>query len=144
MSGAAARSITKKFVLLFVEADDEGQPPEGWFPTPDMVLKKSPEVLRTAGLSGRKAEYILDLSARFADGRLNAHDMIHDSDEEIIKKLVEVRGIGQWSTDPYPIPAPIFPSVLSFSHTSYHSLDVQQYPDSSAHSSNSLFLTARC
>ena len=100
MSGAAAKSITKRFVLLFVEADDEGQPPEGWFPTPDMVLKKSPEVLRTAGLSGRKAEYILDLSARFADGRLNAHDMIHDSDEEIIQKLVEVRGIGQWSTDP--------------------------------------------
>jgi DNA-3-methyladenine glycosylase II len=106
VSGAAARSITRKFILLFVEADDEGQPPEGWFPTADMVLEKSPEVLRTAGLSGRKVEYVLDLSARFADGRLNAHDMIHDSDEEIIKKLVEVRGIGQWSTDPSPSLAP--------------------------------------
>jgi DNA-3-methyladenine glycosylase II len=48
-------------------------------------------------LSGRKVEYVLDLSARFADGRLKAEDMIHDSDEEIIEKLVEVRGIGQWS-----------------------------------------------
>jgi hypothetical protein len=42
----------------------------------------------------------LDLNARFVDGRLNAHDMIHDENKEIIKKLVEVRGIGQWSISP--------------------------------------------
>jgi hypothetical protein len=97
VSGAAARSITKKFILLFSEPDDAGNPPTDFFPTPQQVLTKAPEVLRTAGLSGRKVEYVLDLSARFADGRLKAEDMIHDSDEEIIEKLVEVRGIGQWS-----------------------------------------------
>jgi DNA-3-methyladenine glycosylase II len=97
VSGAAARSITRKFVLLFSEPDEEGNPPEGFFPTPQQVLTKAPEVLRTAGLSGRKVEYVLDLSARFADGRLTAEDMVHDSDEKIIEKLVEVRGIGLWS-----------------------------------------------
>ncbi len=98
VSGAAARSITRKFILLFTaSADDEGNPPHGFFPTPQDVLKKSPEVIRTAGLSGRKVEYVLDLSARFADQRLNAEDMVNESDETIIKKLVEVRGIGQWS-----------------------------------------------
>lgn len=101
VSGAAARSITRKFVLLFTSpVDDEGNPPKGFFPTPQDVLSKTPEVIRTAGLSGRKVEYVLDLSARFADGRLKAEDMVHDTDEEIIEKLVEVRGIGQWSITP--------------------------------------------
>jgi DNA-3-methyladenine glycosylase II len=98
VSGAAARSIIRKFILLFTSpVDDEGNPPPGFFPTPQVVITKKPEVLRTAGLSGRKVEYVLDLSERFADGRLKTEDMIHDSDEEIIEKLVEVRGIGQWS-----------------------------------------------
>jgi DNA-3-methyladenine glycosylase II len=101
VSGAAARSITRKFILLFTSpADDEGNPPKGFFPTPQDVLSKTPEVIRTAGLSGRKVEYVLDLSARFADGRLKAEDMVHDTDEQIIEKLVEVRGIGVWSNPP--------------------------------------------
>jgi DNA-3-methyladenine glycosylase II len=100
VSGAAARSITRKFILLFSEpADEEGNPPVGFFPTPHQVVAKKPEVLRTAGLSGRKVEYVLDLSARFADGRLKAEDMVHESDESIIEKLVQVRGIGRWSID---------------------------------------------
>ena len=101
VSGAAARSITRKFILLFTApVDDEGNPPEGFFPTPRDVLKKTPEVIRTAGLSGRKVEYVLDLSARFVDARLNSEDMLNEADETIINKLVEVRGIGQWSTRP--------------------------------------------
>jgi len=98
VSGPAARSITRKFILLFTApADDDGNPPHGFFPTPQDVLKKSPEVIRTAGLSGRKVEYVLDLSARFADQRLNAENMVNESDKTIMEKLVEVRGIGQWS-----------------------------------------------
>jgi DNA-3-methyladenine glycosylase II len=102
VSGAAARSIGRKFILLFTEPEGEdGNPPKAFFPTPQMVLTKSPEILRTAGLSGRKVEYILDLSARFVDGRLKAEDMVHESDETIIEKLVEVRGIGRWSNFRY-------------------------------------------
>ena len=97
ISGLAAKSIQRKFLLLFSEPDDEGNPPAGFFPTPAQVLKKPAETLRTAGLSGRKVEYVVDLSQRFVDGRLNANDMIHDTDEQIIEKLVEVRGIGRWS-----------------------------------------------
>lgn len=98
VSGAAARSIIRKFVLLFTNpVDEEGNPPHEYFPAPQQVLTKKTEELRTAGLSQRKAEYVLELSTRFADGRLRAEEMIHDTDEEIIEKLVEVRGIGQWS-----------------------------------------------
>ena len=97
ISGSAAKAIQRKFILLFSEPDQDGNPPTGFFPTPQQVLTKSHDVLRTAGLSGRKVEYVQDLSQRFVDGRLKAEDMIHDTDDEIIEKLVEVRGIGRWS-----------------------------------------------
>ena len=93
----AAKSIIRKFLLLFTEPDEEGNPPEDFHPTPQNVLNKTVEELRSAGLSGRKAEYIQDLSKRFDDGRLNTTDMINDTDEQIIEKLVQVKGIGQWS-----------------------------------------------
>jgi hypothetical protein len=95
-----------------------------------MVLQKSPEVLRTAGLSGRKVEYVLDLSARFVDGRLKAEDMVHDSDEEIVRKLVEVRGIGQWSKTPLSAASPVFKSSSPVIIESYLSRNLR----------NSLFL----
>jgi DNA-3-methyladenine glycosylase II len=100
ISGLAAKAIQRRFLLLFSEPDEEGNPPAGFFPTPQQVLTKAPDVLKSAGLSGRKVEYVIDLSQRFVDGRLNAEDMIHDTDEEIIEKLVEVRGIGRWSIHP--------------------------------------------
>jgi DNA-3-methyladenine glycosylase II len=98
VSGAAAKSIRRKFILLFTTPDEEGNPPSGYFPTPHDALTKTIPELRTAGLSARKAEYVLDVSARFADGRLNTQDMIHDTDEEIKEKLIQVKGLGPWST----------------------------------------------
>jgi DNA-3-methyladenine glycosylase II len=54
VSGAAAKSIQKKFVALF----NASQPDAALhsFPTPSQVCTSSIEVLRTAGLSQRKAE----------------------------------------------------------------------------------------
>ena len=90
VSGAAARSITNKFVKLF----DLHEPD---FPTPDVVVSKSVPDLRTAGLSARKAEYIVGLSERFLDGRVSAESLVHSTDEDVITALSQVRGIGVWS-----------------------------------------------
>ena len=54
-------------------------------------------MLRTAGLSQRKAEYVQDLAARFADGRLSASKLSESNDEEMAEMLIEVRGIGRVS-----------------------------------------------
>jgi DNA-3-methyladenine glycosylase II len=98
VSGAAAKSIRRKFILLFTgPVDGDGNPPEGFFPKPQDTLTKNVQELRSAGLSARKAEYIIDISERFVDGRLNAQSMIDDTDEEIMEKLVQVKGIGPWS-----------------------------------------------
>lgn len=71
-------------------------------------------LLRTAGLSARKAEYsyevllplrlsaqfsiskiVQDLAARFADGRLSTDKLLQANDEELAEMLIQVRGIGR-------------------------------------------------
>ncbi|KAJ4206560.1 3-methyladenine DNA glycosylase [Fusarium falciforme] len=93
VSGAAAKSIKAKFIALFEEQ------PDSRFPHPSQVAAKSIEELRTAGLSQRKAEYIKGLAEKFASGELSAR-MLHDaSDEEVMEKLIAVRGLGKWSVE---------------------------------------------
>ncbi len=67
--------------------------------TPAGVLSRSPEELRTTGLSGRKVAYIRDLAERALDGRLGLDRLDELSDDEVRTQLVAVAGIGPWSAD---------------------------------------------
>lgn len=67
------------------------------FPTPQEMLVLDPLKLRGCGLSNAKTSYVRDLAARVADGRLNLSKLRFLSDEDVIEKLTEVRGIGVWS-----------------------------------------------
>ena len=96
VSGAAAKSIRNKFISLFHQNED-GTP--GSYPTPDEVVKTDLAHLRTAGLSARKAEYIQGLAEKFVSGELTAKMLIDASDEEVLQKLVAVRGLGRWSVE---------------------------------------------
>lgn len=102
VSWLAAKAITYKFCRLFhpelPEKQEPGSPPAP-FPTPAQVVNCPYATLRTAGLSGRKAEYLIDISARFADGRLSAEKLMAMSDEEVYNSLIVVRGIGPWSVE---------------------------------------------
>jgi len=94
VSGAAAKSIKNKFVGLF--------PPESCqsgFPPYALVAKTSIPRLREAGLSQRKAEYIQGLAQKFTDGELTVSMLMNGTDEEVVEKLVAVRGLGVWSVE---------------------------------------------
>lgn len=92
VSGAAAASIRKKFTALFSSTHPA-------FPSPAQVLTLDIPTLRTAGLSQRKAEYITGLAEKFASGEFTAEGLVSASDEELIEKLVAVRGLGRWSVE---------------------------------------------
>lgn len=94
VSGAAAKSIKSKFIGLFTPESC----PNG-FPTPGVVAGTEITKLRTAGLSQRKAEYIQGLAQKFDTGELTAKMLMEGSDEEVMKKLVAVRGLGAWSVE---------------------------------------------
>ncbi|KAF7585855.1 3-methyladenine DNA glycosylase [Aspergillus hancockii] len=100
VSGAAAKSIRDKFVALFNSSDDANGTLEAKrFPTPEEIIQRDIATLRTAGLSQRKAEYILGLSEKFASGELSARMLLNASDEELLEKLTAVRGLGKWSVE---------------------------------------------
>ena len=104
VSWLAARSIQHKFCRLWAPHLPEKLPPpdsgiprvEDPFPLPEQVLSipDRRETLRSAGLSYRKVEYIVELAERFNDGRLDAKSLWEMDDDQVLKTLTEVRGIG--------------------------------------------------
>lgn len=87
LSVKAGASIMKRFVDLF----------GGTFPAPEAILSKSVDELRTAGLSRAKATYIRDLAQHVIDGKVKFDHLDKLSNEEIIKELLPVKGIGEWT-----------------------------------------------
>jgi len=53
--------------------------------------------MRKAGVSPQKIRYLKDLTSRILKGQLNLHDLKRLPDEEIIRQLDEVKGIGPWT-----------------------------------------------
>ena len=69
-------------------------------PTPENVADSGgEEKLRGAGLSGRKASYIVGIAESVVAGDLRLGEMDEMSDAEVIETLVALRGIGPWSAE---------------------------------------------
>ena len=79
---------------------------------PQAVQALEVPTLRAAGLSARKAEYLLDLSRHFADGTVHTTEWPTMDDEAIISELVAIRGIGRWTAEMFLIFHLMRPNVL--------------------------------
>jgi DNA-3-methyladenine glycosylase II len=67
---------------------------------PQDMLEASEESLRGAGLSGAKLAALKDLAAKTLDGTVPTLARLRRmEDEEIIERLVAVRGIGRWTVE---------------------------------------------
>ncbi|POS74364.1 HhH-GPD superfamily base excision DNA repair protein [Diaporthe helianthi] len=102
VSGAAAKAIKTRFIDLFDHAsaaDATTTTATNKFPTPSQVAAATIEKLRSAGLSQRKAEYIQGLAAKFAAGELTAGWLADAPYEEVLERLIAVRGLGRWSVE---------------------------------------------
>jgi DNA-3-methyladenine glycosylase II len=80
--------------------------------TPKSVLRRRATTLRGCGLSERKVEYLRDLAAHFASGRLDAGAMQAMDDEAVIAALTDIRGIGRWTAEMFLIFNLLRPNVL--------------------------------
>ena len=80
--------------------------------SPAAVLGLSVEQLRSAGLSARKAEYLVDLAVHFDAGYLHVMDWQGMDDEAIIAELMAIRGIGRWTAEMFLIFHLLRPNVL--------------------------------
>ena len=72
----------------------------GGVPTPGaLTADDAEEKLRAAGLSGRKASYMIGVAEAIVAGELRPHELDDASDEEVIETLVALRGLGRWSAE---------------------------------------------
>src|SRR6202790_1270540 len=76
----------------------------GRAPTPQEMLKLRKPVLRKAGLSGAKILAMKDLAQKTIDGIVPSLEQAEKlSDEELVERLVSVRGIGAWTVEMFLI-----------------------------------------
>ena len=52
-----------------------------------------------AGLSRRKAEYLIGIADEIASGRLDISSLADMKGEDVQKRLVAIRGVGAWTAD---------------------------------------------
>ena len=71
--------------------------------TPEAVLAAGYDKLRAAGFSNAKALSVLDLADKVAAGAVRLDRIGRLSDEDVIKELVPVRGIGRWTAEMFLI-----------------------------------------
>jgi DNA-3-methyladenine glycosylase II len=76
------------------------------------VLSLSLADLRSAGLSGQKANYILDLAEKTSGRSIRFPDLLALSDEDVIASLTQVRGVGVWTAHMFLIFALQRPNIL--------------------------------
>jgi len=67
-------------------------------PTPRQILDADPDAMRVAaGLSRAKTTFLRSLAEHVLDGSLRLDRLGEHSDEEVMRELVAVKGIGEWS-----------------------------------------------
>jgi DNA-3-methyladenine glycosylase II len=76
----------------------------GRAPTPHEMLKLRKPALRKAGLSGAKVQAMKDLAKKTIEGIVPSFEEAQKlSDEELVERLVSVRGIGAWTVEMFLI-----------------------------------------
>ena len=103
LNGKVAATITGRVKALFPENTHHLRTRRGLvagFPTPEQILAATPELLRSAGLSQAKMLAIRDLAAKTLDDTVpSAREAHRMSDDELVERLVQVRGIGRWTVE---------------------------------------------
>jgi 3-methyladenine DNA glycosylase/8-oxoguanine DNA glycosylase len=95
ISGKAAATIFARIKALGAN---------GICPTPEEILRARPQTLRRAGLSGAKVLAMKDLAKKTMEGVVpTLADANKMSDEELVERLISVRGIGAWTVEMFLI-----------------------------------------
>ena len=87
LSGQSARAIFCKLKALLQSEVIDAQG----------LSKLTGSKLRKAGVSPQKIRYLKDLSSRVANGQLDLNLLRWKPDDEVVRVLDEVKGIGPWT-----------------------------------------------
>ncbi|MCX6651379.1 MAG: DNA-3-methyladenine glycosylase [Methanomassiliicoccales archaeon] len=83
--------------------------------TPERFFAASIQNIQTCGMSFRKAEYVRGIAEACVQGNLDLEALNDLSDEEVIKRLSALRGVGIWTAEMMLIFSLQRPDVVSWS-----------------------------
>jgi DNA-3-methyladenine glycosylase II len=101
LNGKAAVTIFNRFAAL------AGEPL-----TPEGILKLTDAQLRSVGLSKQKSSYLKDMAERASRGELDFTRLHEMTDDEVIKHLTQVKGVGVWTAHMFLIFSLRRPDIL--------------------------------
>ncbi|WP_418314814.1 DNA-3-methyladenine glycosylase family protein [Piscinibacter sakaiensis] len=104
ISVKAAQSVWDRFAAL--------TPSKPGHIDPARVVALDPQLMRSAGLSMRKVEYLADLARHFHEGSVHVSQWTSMDDDAIIDELVAIRGIGRWTAEMFLIFHLMRPNVM--------------------------------
>lgn len=91
LNGTAAESILRRFRRLF---------PKTRFPSAHQLATVSDDALRACGFSRAKIAALRDIAEKTISGVIPTSRAIKQmSNDEIIARLIEVRGVGRWTVE---------------------------------------------
>lgn len=82
--------------------------------TPQHVVGLTIEELQSVGMTFRKAEYIQGIAQKMASGELDPASFDAMSDEEVIKELITLKGVGVWTAEMLLIFCLQRPDIVSY------------------------------
>lgn len=104
LNGTAAETITRRFLTLF---------PGCRFPGPEAVAALPDEAIRGAGFSRAKVAAIRDIAAKTLAGVVpEKRALSRLSDDEIVERLTQCRGVGRWTVEMFLMFTLARPDVL--------------------------------
>ncbi|MBN8545293.1 MAG: DNA-3-methyladenine glycosylase 2 family protein [Ignavibacteria bacterium] len=101
LSIKAAYTIEQRFLKKF------GDPPDL-----TALLEADHQDVRALGLSNAKVTYVKAIASAFLNEEVHFHKFPEMSDEEIIKELVKIKGVGEWTAHMFLMFTLIRPNVL--------------------------------
>jgi DNA-3-methyladenine glycosylase II len=91
LNGTAANTILARFKKLF---------PKRRFPRAEDLASVTDKQLRACGFSFAKIASIRDIAAKTLDGVVpDSRQIVKLSDDKIVERLTEVRGVGRWTAE---------------------------------------------
>ena len=94
-----AYSIKKELVETFGENQQVNGDMYHAFPTPARFAEQKEEDLLRFRLSRAKAGTLVRLGQAFASGAITDQELTSLSDDEVVARLTQIKGVGRWSAD---------------------------------------------
>jgi DNA-3-methyladenine glycosylase II len=102
ISSKAAETVWNRFVNLLGKV------------TPETIASADPLVIQGCGMTLKKAHYIKGIAEAAINGEIDFSALYTLSDEEIIKKLSSLHGVGVWTAEMLLIFSLCRPDVVSY------------------------------